>query len=120
MPSHPCGMKLDADDLRIIGALYFRGVQSAEDLRVALGMSRVTFFLRMKRLRRMRIVESGPSALLTDMRCFNLALVCRQRLFGLEMDVRSAGLFEGNLAADGTVADLVRFGESSRGLFGAN
>lgn len=102
------GLKLDPDDLRIISLLYFRGVQRVGAVRVALRISPVTFFLRMKRLRRLGVVECSAGALDADARNLNLCLPVRQRLFDLEMDIRAAGLFEGSLAGDGTITSQVQ------------
>lgn len=96
------GISLDPDDLRIIRVLYFRGVQSTDQVRSALGISRVTFFLRLQRLKRLDVVEDGLSAIDAALHTINLSLSARQRLFDLESDIRAGGVFEGRLVGDGT------------------
>lgn len=96
------GISLDPDDLRIIRVLYFRGVQSTDQVRSALGISRVTFFLRLQRLKRLDVVEDGLSAINAARHTINLSLSARQRLFDLESDIRAGGVFEGRLVGDGT------------------
>ena len=96
------GVKLDPDDLRIISALYFGGVRPATQVRTAARLSRLTFYLRLRRLKRAGIVSGGPDAVEADLHNLNLTLSARRTLFALEADIRSAGVFGGALVGDGT------------------
>ncbi len=96
------GVKLDPDDLRIISALYFGGVCHAAGVRAFVGLSRMTFYLRVRRLKRARIVVGGPDAIDADLHNLNLILSVRRKLFALETEIRSAGVFGGSLLGDGT------------------
>jgi|GEM_PF-2196804 len=96
------GVKLDPDDLRIIAALYFGGVRSAARVRASVSLSRLTFYLRLRRLKRACIVTGGTDAVEADLHNLNLTLRARRTLFALETEIRSAGVFGGALAGDGT------------------
>ncbi len=95
-------VKLDPDDLRLIASLYFGGVQRADDLRTALGLSRLTFHLRVRRLKRAGIFAGAPDAVEMDMHNLNLTLAARRKLFALESEIRAAGLYDGRLHGEGT------------------
>ena len=96
------GVKLDPDDLRIISALYFAGVRPAAQVRASVSLSRLTFYLRLRRLKRASIVSGGTDAVDADRHNLNLTLSVRRTLFALEAEIRSAGVFEGPLVGDGT------------------
>lgn len=96
------GMKLDRDDLRIISSLYFGGVRHAAQVRGSVGLSRMTFYLRLRRLKRACIVSCGPDAVKANIHNLNLTLSARRTLFALEAEIRSAGVFGGRLVGDGT------------------
>ena len=96
------GVKLDTDDLRIISALYFGGVRHEAQVRDSVRLSRLTFFLRLRRLKRACIVSGGSDAVNADLHNLNLTLSARRTLFALEAEIRSAGVFGGGLVGDGT------------------
>ena len=96
------GLKLDPDDLRILSALYFRGVCPARALRESLGFSRLTFHLRVRRLKRAGIIAGASDAIDIELHNLNLTVSARGKLFGLEMEIRGSGLFGGQLAGEGT------------------
>ena len=96
------GMKLDRDDLRIISALYFGGVRHAAQVRASVRLSRMTFYLRLRRLKRAGLVSGGPDAVNANLHNLNLTLSARRTLFALEAEIRSAGVFGGCLVGDGT------------------
>ena len=96
------GVKLDTDDLRIISALYFGGVRHEARVRDSVRLSRLTFFLRLRRLKRACIVSGGSDAVNADLHNLNLTLSARRTLFALEAEIRSAGVFGGGLVGDGT------------------
>lgn len=96
------GVKLDPDDLQIISTLYFGGVRPAAQVRMSVSLSRLTFFLRLRRLKRAGIVSGGPDAVEADLHNLNLTLSARRILFALEAEIRSAGVFGGALVGDGT------------------
>lgn len=96
------GVKLDTDDLRIISALYFGGVRHEARVRDSVRLSRLSFFLRLRRLKRACIVSGGPDAVNADLHNLNLTLSARRTLFALEAEIRSAGVFGGGLVGDGT------------------
>ena len=95
-------LKLDPDDLRMLSALYFGGVCPAGRLRTDLQLSRLTFHLRVRRLKRAGIIAGATDAVDADLHNLNLTVRARSRLFELEMDIRASGLFGGRLAGDGT------------------
>jgi len=96
------GVKLDIDDLRIISALYFGGVRHAALVRASVRLSRLTFFLRLRRLKRAGLVSGGSDAVNASLHNLNLTLSARRTLFTLEAEIRSAGVFGGRLVGDGT------------------
>jgi hypothetical protein len=96
------GVKLDIDDLRIISALYFGGVRHAVLVRASVRLSRLTFFLRLRRLKRAGLVSGGSDAVNASLHNLNLTLSARRTLFTLEAEIRSAGVFGGRLVGDGT------------------
>jgi hypothetical protein len=96
------GVKLDIDDLRIISALYFGGVRHAALVRASVRLSRLTFFLRLRRLKRASLVSGGSDAVNAGLHNLNLTLSARRTLFALEAEIRSAGVFGGRLVGDGT------------------
>jgi hypothetical protein len=96
------GVKLDTDDLRIISALYFGGVRHEAQVRDSVRLSRLTFFLRLRRLKRACIVSGGSDAVNADLHNLNLTLSARRTLFAFEAEIRSAGVFGGRLVGDGT------------------
>lgn len=96
------GVKLDPDDLRIISVLYFGGVRPARQLRARAELSRMTFYLRVRRLKRASIVVGATDAVVADLHNLNLTLSARHTLFALEAEIRSAGVFGGRLVGDGT------------------
>ena len=100
--AHLLGQKLDPDDLQIISALYFGGVQRSAGLRATAGLSRMTFYLRVRRLKRAGILAGGADAVVADLHNLNLTLSVRRKLFALETEIRSAGVFGGSLLGDGT------------------
>lgn len=102
------GLKLDPDDLRIISALYFGGVQPAGKLRLSLGLSRLTFQLRVRRLKCGGVVAGGRDPVDIDRHNINLAMSARKALFELEAEIRNSGLFDGPLVGDGTRSPIER------------
>lgn len=98
------GLKLDPDDLAILSALYFGGVCGAGRLRLSLRLSRLTFHLRVRRLKRAHIIAGAADAVDGDLHNLNLTVAARAKLFALETDIRAAGLFEGRLTGEGTGA----------------
>lgn len=100
--AHRLGLKLDPDDLRIISLLYFGGVCSAERVRTSVDLSRLTFFLRIRRLTRAGVISGGMDAVDGDLHNLNLTVSTRCRLFALEAEIRAGGLFGGHMTGEGT------------------
>ncbi len=100
--AHRLGLKLDPDDLSIISLLYFGGVCTAESVRTSVGLSRLTFYLRIRRLKRAGIISGGTDAVESDLHNLNLTVSTRCRLFALEAEIRVGGLFGGHMIGEGT------------------
>lgn len=100
--AHRLGLKLDPDDLRIISLLYFGGVCAAEGIRSTVGLSRLTFHLRIRRLKRAYIISGGTDAVDGDLHNLNLTVSTRCSLFALEAEIRAGGLFGGHMTGEGT------------------